>query len=43
MKTIFILFVISYIVTWFSGIYLSRFAIDKSRFRNIHFSLTIVT
>ena len=43
MKTVFILFVISYIITWFSGIYLARFAVDKSRFKKVHFSLTIVT
>jgi len=43
MKIIFILFILSYIVTWFSGIYLSRFSADKIRFKKVHFSLTIVT
>jgi hypothetical protein len=43
MKILLILFVLSYIVTWLSGIYLSKFAADKHRFKKVHFSLTIIS
>ncbi len=43
MKTVFVLFIVSYIVTWFSGIYLSKFATDKNKFKKVHFGLTIIT